>query len=89
MRTAYSVIGKYERDDVKPSIDVVKKLAEVLNTTVAFLLGEAESNDMFKDPDMLKRLKEVNALPDEDRKCILYNLDAVLRDVKTRQAYAK
>jgi len=37
---------------------------------------------MFKDPDMLKRLKEINALPDEDRKCILYNLVAVLRDVK-------
>lgn len=89
LNTNHSVIGKYERDDVKPSIDVVKKLAEVLNTTVSFLLGKAESNDMFKDPDMLKRLKEINALPDEDRKCILYNLDAVLRDVKTRQAYAK
>jgi len=29
----------------------------------------------------------INALPDKDRECILYNLDAVLRDVKTRQAY--
>jgi transcriptional regulator with XRE-family HTH domain len=89
LNTNHSIIGKYERDEVKPSIDVVKKLAEVLETTAAFLLGEAESNDMFKDPDMLKRLKEINALPEEDRKCILYNLDAVLRDVKTRQAYAK
>jgi transcriptional regulator with XRE-family HTH domain len=89
LNTNHSVIGKYERDDVKPSIDVVKKLAEVLNTTIAFLLGEASSNDMFKDPDMLKRLKEINDLSEEDKKCILYNLDAVLRDVKTRQAYAK
>lgn len=88
LNTNHSVIGKYERDDVKPSIDVVKKLAEVLNTTVAFLLGEAESDQLFKDPEMLKRLKEINAMPEEDRKCVLYNLDAVLRDYRARQAYA-
>ena len=88
LNTNHSVIGKYERDDVKPSIDVVKKLAEVLNTTVAFLLGEAESDQLFKDPEMLKRLKEINAMPEEDRKCVLYNLDAVLRDFKARKAYA-
>ncbi len=34
------IIGKYERDEVKPSIDVVKRLADVPNTTVGFLLGE-------------------------------------------------
>ena len=37
---------------------------------------------------MLRRLKEINSLPAEDKKCILYNLDAVLRDVKAKQAYA-
>ncbi len=76
------------RDDVKPSIDAVKRLAEVLNTTVAYLLGEAENNELFKDPEMLKRLKDINALSEEDKNHILFNLDAVLRDVKTKQAYA-
>jgi transcriptional regulator with XRE-family HTH domain len=33
-------VGKYERDEVKPTIDVVKKLTEVLDTTVGYLLGE-------------------------------------------------
>lgn len=88
LKTNHSVIGKYERDDVKPSIDAVKRIAEVLDTTIAYLLGEAESDELFKDPAMLKRLKEINALPEKDRECILYNLDAVLRDVKTRQAYS-
>lgn len=50
-------------------------------------MGEAETDELFKDPEMLKRLKEINAMPEEDRKCVLYNLDAVLRDYKTRQAY--
>ena len=87
LNTNHSVIGKYERDDVKPSIDVVKRLAEVLNTTVAYLIGEAETDELFKDPAMLKRLKEINSLPDKEKECMLYNIDAVLRDFKTRQAY--
>ena len=89
LNTNHSVIGKYERDDVKPSIDAVKKLADMLDTTVAYLLGEAKNGDLFKDPKMLNRLKEINGLPEKDKECILYNLDAVLRDVKTRQAYAQ
>jgi transcriptional regulator with XRE-family HTH domain len=88
LNTNHSVIGKYERDDVKPSIDVVKRLAEVLKTTVAYLIGEAETDELFKDPVMLKRLKDINALPSKDKECILYNLDAVLRDYKARQAYS-
>ncbi len=88
LSTNHSVIGKYERDDVKPSIDVVKRLAEVLDTTVAYLIGEAETDELFKDPGMLKRLKEINALPEEDKQHILYNIDAVLRDYRARKAYA-
>jgi len=88
LKTNHSVIGKYERDAVKPSIDVVKRLADVLETTIAYLMGETKSDDLFKDPEMLRRLKEINQLPQKDKDCILYNLDAVLRDVKTRQAYS-
>lgn len=88
LATNHSVLGKYERDQVKPSIEVVKKLALLLGTTSAYLLGEAPSDALFKDPEMLRRLQEINALPTKDREHILYNLDAVLRDVKTRQVYA-
>ena|SRR5690554_1067159 len=89
LETNHSVIGKYERDEVKPSIDVVKKIAKILETTVAYLLGEDQNQDLFKDPAMMQRLKDINSLPIKDKECILYNLDAVLRDVKTRQAYAQ
>jgi transcriptional regulator with XRE-family HTH domain len=43
------IIGKYERDEVKPSIDVAKRLADVLDTTVDFLLGETEDRELLKD----------------------------------------
>jgi hypothetical protein len=36
---------------------------------------------------MLKRLNDIDALPDEDKKYILYAIDGLLRDAKTRAAY--
>ncbi len=47
LETNHSVIGKYERDEVKPSIDVVKKIAKILETTVAYLLGEDQNQGWF------------------------------------------
>jgi transcriptional regulator with XRE-family HTH domain len=72
------VIGRYERDEMKPSIDVIKKLAEVLDTTVGYLLGEAKKTQLLKDPIMLKRFNEINDLPEKDKECIYTLLDAFL-----------
>ena len=88
MGVHHSLIGKYERAEVKPNIDLVQKMANVLDTTVGYLLGETTSNDVLKDPAMLKRLNQINELRDEDKKCILYALDGLLRDAQTRKAYA-
>ncbi len=87
LNTNHSIIGKYERDEVKPSVDVVKKLADTLDTTVAFLLGETEDMELLKDPDMLKRLNDINNLPEKDKEGVLFALDGLLRDAKTRLAY--
>lgn len=87
LSTNHSIIGKYERDEVKPTVDVVKKLAEVLETTVGFLMGESQEMDVLKDPGMLKRLNELVSLPQKDKEGILYALDALLRDARTRLTY--
>jgi transcriptional regulator with XRE-family HTH domain len=85
--TNHSIIGKYERDEVKPTIDVVKKIANILETTVGYLLGESDDTNLLKDPTMLKRLNDINHLQEKDRDNILYTLDGLLRDAKARQAY--
>ncbi len=82
-----SIIGRYERDEAKPTIDVVKRMSQSLATTVGYLLGEIEDSNLFESSSMLNRLKELNALPEKDKEHILYTLDALLRDAKTRQAY--
>lgn len=54
LNTNHSIIGKHERDEVKPTVDVVKRLADSLDTAVGFLLGEPEDMNLLKDPSMLK-----------------------------------
>lgn len=83
--TYHSIIGKYERDEVKPTIDVVKKLAEVLETTAGYLLGETEDRELLKDPSMLKRLNDISKFPDLDKSHILYTLDAMINNVKLKK----
>lgn len=84
LSTNHSIIGKYERDEVKPTIDVIKKLAKVLETTSSFLLGDTEDLNILKDPAMLKRLNEIASFSEEDRKHILYTLDALIKNVKLK-----
>ena len=82
------IIGKYERDEVKPNIAVVKRFAEVLATTVGYLLGETDDKEFLNDPAMLKRLNDITHLPEFDKERILYTIDHLLAFVKTRLAYA-
>ncbi|MFN6087992.1 MAG: helix-turn-helix domain-containing protein [Cyclobacteriaceae bacterium] len=87
MKTSYTVIGKYEREEMLPSIEVAKNLAKFLDTTVGYLLGETKESSVLKDPGMLKRLNDIVALPDEDKNHILYTIDNLLASAKTRLAY--
>jgi len=88
MGTSYTVIGKYERGEMTPSIDVAKKLSKILDTTVGYLLGETDEVNLLKDPDMLKRLNDIISLPEVDKSHILYTIDNLLASAKTRQAYS-
>jgi len=80
----HSIIGKYERDEVKPTIDVVKNIAAALDTTVGYLLGESKKQEVLKDTAMLKRLNDIASFPDDDKTHILYTLDALIKNVKLK-----
>ncbi|MEQ8336964.1 MAG: helix-turn-helix transcriptional regulator [Cyclobacteriaceae bacterium] len=84
LNTSVSVISRYERDDMTPSIDTAKKLSTLLKTTVGYLLGETEQSDLLKDPSMLKRLNDIYSFPEDDRNHILYTLDALIKNVKLK-----
>lgn len=84
LKTSHSVVGRYEREEMIPSIEVVKKMANFLDTTVGYLLGETEEINLFKDPLMLKRFNEIVGLPDDDKNHIIYTIDAMLNNAKLK-----
>ena len=77
-----SIIGRYERNEAKPTIDVVSKMAIALNTTVGYLLGENEQADTFKNPDMLKRFKDILSFPEDTQQHILFAIDSMIKSSK-------
>jgi transcriptional regulator with XRE-family HTH domain len=89
LNTSYSVIGKYERGEMQPSIEAVTKIAKFINTTVGYLVGEVQQADTFKDPEMLNRLQKIHSLPEKDKDYILYAIDNLLASATTRLTYAK
>jgi len=86
--TSTSVIGRYERDEMTPSIDAARKIAKILNTTVGYLLSETEQENVFKNPDMLKRLNEIENMQEEDKNHILYAIDGLIKSVKLKNIAA-
>lgn len=86
--TSVSVISRYERDEMTPSIDTAKRLATFLDTTVGYLLGETEDDNLLKDQDMITRLKEVKDFSTEEKTQVYFTLDAVIREIKNRRTYA-
>ena len=88
LNTSYSVIGKYERDEMQPSIEAAKKIAKLVDTTVGYLLGETDEENILKDPEMLKRLNEIEKMDNEDKGSILKVLDGFIKSVKFKNIAA-
>lgn len=88
---SYSQYGRYELKGVQPPADILNKLADVLNTTVDFLLnGNANEKAQIalQDAELLKQFKEAENLPENEKNTILKVIRGYIRDYKTQQAYA-
>ena len=77
--------GRYERDEVKPTIEMANKIANALKISLDFLVG---NTDLELDTETLKRVEDISKLPDESKEHIYILLDALIRDFKTKKAYA-
>jgi transcriptional regulator with XRE-family HTH domain len=84
-KTHQKNISKYEQDLVVPSATTLKAIADVLEVTTDYLLGNEEN--AIKDTELLKQFKEVDNLPDDLKHSILDVIKAFTRDFRSRQAY--
>ena len=80
-----NVLGRYEREEAKRSIEVAKKIADILDVSLDYLTGEVDSEI---DKSIVDKVMNIQNLPEEERERILFTLDALIRDAKSRFAYA-
>jgi transcriptional regulator with XRE-family HTH domain len=83
----HTMIGRYERGEMTPAVDVVAKLAEAFSVTIDHLYHGSNAPDVLQDKVMVARCQSIAVLPQADRTIILAALDAMIRDAKTRQNY--
>lgn len=84
--TSGDIIGRYERDLMTPSIDVIIKIADVLKISIDYLVGKTT---LVLDQATLKRLEDINALPPDAKEYVLGHIDMMIRDFKNKKAYSK
>lgn len=80
------MIGKYERGEAVPSIDAAKKIADALEVTLDFLVGEGSNARL--DKKTVNRLNDIQQLEDSKRNILFDLIDTYIRDAKIRKVHA-
>jgi len=80
------MIGKYERGEAVPSIEAAKKIADALEVSLDYLVGEG-INAHF-DKKTVQRLQDIESLAPQIKDKLFFLIDMVIRDNKAKQAYA-
>ncbi len=78
--TSGAIIGRYERGEITPSVEVAAKIAEALEVSLDYLVGN--TSVLVKDKKMLYRLELLDKIADDDRDTILRVVDSFLKDAQ-------
>ncbi len=82
LKTTPTTIGRYERDEVKPSIEVATNIADALGVSLDYLVGRSSSS--LKDKKMIERINSILSLDDKDKEHIFYTIDGLIRSAKLK-----
>ena len=70
-----NVLGRYEQNEVLPSIEIARKIADILDVSLDYLTGKV---DVEMDKDTRKRILEVSKFEEKDREHIFSVIDAFI-----------
>ena len=76
--------GRYERNEVRPTIEMAVKISQALEVSLDYLTGNA---DVEMDKATLQRIQEVSKLNEKEKDYIFVTLDALIRDFKTKHSF--
>ena len=70
-----NVLGRYERNEVFPSIDTARKIADILDVSLDYLTGKAV---VIMDKNTRERILEVSKFEEADQNHIFSVIDAFI-----------
>jgi len=85
---SYAQIGRYETKNTQPPAEVLKKIADTLDTTVDFLISgdtNEKAKSALKDSELLQQFKAVEQMNEDDRTVIKKLIDAFITKAKLKQ----
>ena len=80
-------ISKYEQDLVVPSALTLKSIADTLEVTTDYLLGNGQQ-EVIQDIALLRLFRTIDTMPDDNKTALVKVIEAYIRDFKTMTAYA-
>lgn len=80
-----AVIGRYERDEVKPSIEMAAAIAEALEVSLDYLVGNTE---LLLEKQIVAKIIDIQKLGKEDKAHVFALLDAFLQSHKAKKVFA-
>jgi len=80
------MIGKYERGEAIPSIEVAKKIADAFEVSLDYLVGIG-INSKF-DKKTVVRMQDIEELDQDTKDKMFFFIDTIIRDYKAGKAYA-
>lgn len=78
--TSSAVVGRYERGEMAPSIEVAAKIAKELDVSLDYLAGNSPM--AVKDTRMVSRLEGIADMPEAARNQVLHVIDALIFKAK-------
>jgi transcriptional regulator with XRE-family HTH domain len=83
--TSGDIIGRYERNLIIPSVEVIIKIADALEVSIDYLVGKISQEI---DEQTMGRLVEITKLSADKKQYIFGLIDMCLRDFNTQKTYA-
>jgi len=79
------MIGKYERNDNSPSVEVLLKIAKAFDVSLDYIVGEGSMSNF--DKDVLKRIEDIENLDPDTRNKLFFLVDNVIQNFKAKRAF--
>lgn len=85
---SYAQVGRYETKGAQPQAEVLKKIANALDTTVDYLINgdtDEKAVSTLKDAELLQQFRAVEQMDEEDKVTVKKLIDAFITKRKIQQ----